>query len=284
MNKYYEQIMELKGAEELCALVKRWDILSENITKRSPDAPIVLPDIFLYTRPGYGNTRLLNLLSEYLSSKNNLMSFYGDVKFFEFKLDYCRPDSEFNELYRLMESVQVAAGFRSEFKGVIRINVDEWIGHHNEKHFLDFLQFLQINTAYWLIVLSLSNYRENGEAGELEAVVRMYLRIEKVKINLPENKELVEYASEYLRKYGFELDSSAKELLCASLDVLRNNKYFYGLHTIKDMCNDIVYVLFSKETVADKTITADMLEDFSAESEYIKRTVFKIKKTGTIGF
>ena len=284
MNEYFEKIMEIKGAADLCNLVKRWDILSDNITKRAPDAPIVLPDIFLYTRPGFGNTRILDLIAEYLNSKKNLMSFYGDVKFFEFKLDYCRPDSEFRELYRFMESVQVAAGFRSEFKGIIRINIDEWVGHQSEKHFLDFLQYLEINTAYWLIILSVSNYENVEDCSELEAVVSMYLRLETVRISIPDNKDLAEFASEYLGKYGFELDSSAKELICASLDVLRKNKYFYGFHTIKDMCNDIVYSLFSKEAVVDKIITAEMLGDFSADSEYIGRTVVKFKKSGRIGF
>lgn len=284
MNSYYEQLMNFKGSEELCELVKRWEVLSDNISKRSTGAPIVLPDLFLYTRPGYGNTAILDLMAQYLSSKQNLMSFYGDVKFFEFKLEYCRPDSEFKELYRLIESAQKAAGFRSEYKGIVRINIDEWVGHHNEKHFLDFLTFLQINTAYWLIVLTVSTHKEGNETKEMEAVVSMYLRTERIKIDLPDNRGLVEYAEEYLDNYGFELDESAEKLLERSIEVLRKNKYFYGYHTIRDMCNDIVYSLFSKELVEDKVINAEMLSGFSADSEYIKRTVMKIKKTEYIGF
>lgn len=284
MNEYYNKLMALKGAEELSKVIKKWEVLSENISKRSPDAPILLPDIFMYTRPGYGNTNILYLISEYLNSKENLMSFYGDVKFFEFKLDYCRADSEFRELYRLIESVQAAAGFRSEFKGVIRINIDEWVGHHNEKHFLDFLQFLQINTRYWMIVLTVSTHKEGDETKELEAVVSMYLRTERVRIELPDDKEMIGFAEECVGKYGFTLDESAKALLEDSLAVLRKNKYFYGYHTVQDMCNDIVYSLFSNESADGKVITAQMLTDFTADSDYIKRTVIKIKKTETIGF
>lgn len=284
LNNYYENLMSFKGADELRNLIKRWDILSENISKRAFDAPIVLPELFIYTRPGYGNTRLLALLAEYLDSKQNLMGFYGDVKFFEFKLDYCEPHSNFTELYRFIESVQAAAGFRNEFKGIIRINVDEWVGHHTEKHFLDFLQFLQMNTSYWMIVMTLSNHRESDETKEMESLVSMYLRIEKLTLHLPDNKELVLFAAEHFAKYGLELDDSAKQVLEDSIAVLRKSEYFYGLHTVKDLCSDIVYTLFSESTAVDTRITADMLADFSADSEYIKRTVHKIKKTATLGF
>ena len=98
MNEYFEQIKQMKGADEIVRLVQKWDNFSNNIKKRAFDAPIVLPDVLMYTRPGYGNTKLLHLMSEFLNSKGNLMNFYGDVKFFEFKLDYCRPDSEFSEI------------------------------------------------------------------------------------------------------------------------------------------------------------------------------------------
>ncbi len=284
MNTYYEQLMKLKGADELKELVRRWDILSDNISKRSFDAPILLPDLFVYTRPGYGNTGLLSLLSEYLDSKRNLMSFYGDVKFIEFKMEYCHSGSEFKELYRLIETIKVAAGFRSEFKGIIRINVDDWVGHHKEKHFLDFLQFLEANTSYWMVLLTLSDNSENEETKAMEGVVSMYLRIKKITLHLPSDVELIDYAAEHFSKYGLEMDEGAKEVLLGSISVLRKNKYFYGLHTITDLCSDIVYSLFSESSAVSNIITAEMLSEFSADSEYIKRTVIKIKKTVTLGF
>ncbi len=284
MNIYYDQIMEIKGAEELHSLVKRWDILSDNISNRHFDAPIILPDLFVYTNPGCGNTKIVSLLAEYLDSKRNLMGFYGDVKFFEFKLDYCKPDNRFTELFRLIDTIDSAAGFRNQYKGIIRINVDEWIEHHKEKHFLDFLQFLQANTAYWFIILTISDTEENEKTQEMEGIVSMYLRIEKITLNRPSDDDFVEFADKYLSKYGLSLDDGAKELLTNSIAVLKNNKYFYGLHTIRDLCNDIVYTLYSESTSVNNIITADMLNNFSPDSEYIKRTVLKIKKTATIGF
>ena len=283
MNTYYNKLMEYQGADELIKLVNQWEILSENLNKRSFDAPIVLPDIFMYTSPGYGNTHLLKIISEYLDSKKNLMSFYGDVKFFEFKLEYCHPDANFRDLYRLIESINQAAGFRNEFKGIISINIDEWVHHHKEKHFHDFLQFLQLNTSYWMIIFTISNTKENEDTKALETVASMYLRLEKITLAMHSDENLVKFASKHLEKYDLKLDDSAKTLLTESVAVLKENEYFCGLHTIIDMCNDIVYSIYSSSTNVSHVITAEMLGDFKSDSDYIKRTIQKSKKI-SLGF
>lgn len=284
MNTYYENIMNHPGIAELQELVKKWDVLSDNLSKRSFDAPILLPDLFVYTKPGHGNTKFLYLLADYLESKGNLMSFYGDVKFFEIKLDYCEPYSEFSELHRLIDSINAAAGFRNEYRGIIRININEWVGHHKEKHFIDFLNFLQKNTSLWMVILTISNTAENETTKEMESIISMFLRIETVSLFKFETADFIAYADEILAKFGLSADDSAKELLSGSIDVLRKNEYFYGLHTVRDLCSDIAYTVFSKEKTSDNVLTAEMLNDFSADSEYIRRTVHKINKSGSLGF
>lgn len=284
MNTYYDQLMALKGANELKELLKKWETFSQNMKERPFDSPIILPDLFLYTPSGYGNTRMLSLLADYLCTRENLMSFYGDVKLVEFKLYYCDPHQEFTEMYRLMEVIQAAAGFRNEYRGIVRININDWVEHHKERHFLEFLQFLKVNTKNWLIVLTISSTEENDETREMESIVSMYLRIETISLKLPSVEEMVDFASNTLSTYGLTLDDSAKDVLLESIKVLRSNKYFYGMHTIADLCSDIVYTLFSSTTTVSRVVTAQMLKDFNCESEYIKRTIIKIKKTHTLGF
>lgn len=284
MESYYDRLMNLKGADELKAIVKKWETLSYNIEKHPLDAPIVLPDLFLYTQSGNGNTTVLSLLAGFLESKKNLMSFYGNVKFLEFKLDYCPPNSKFSEIYRFMDAVRVAAGFRNEFRGIVRINANDWLGHQKERYFLEFLSYLDANTKNWLVILTVSNAHKPEDAKEMESVVSMYLRIETVTLAAPTDSEFVDYAAEFLEKYGFRLDDSAKTALLESIAVLRKNKYFNGYHTIADLCNDIVYSIFSKSEATGTVITADMIGDFLADGDYIKRTVMKSKQRVTLGF
>ena len=132
--------------------------------------------------------------------------------------------------------------------------------------------------------MTLSTGKETDETREMEGVVSMFLRVKKITLHTPTNNELADYAAAHLAKYGLVLDESAKEVLIGSINVLKKNKYFYGLHTVTDLCSDIVYSLFSKPEAVGFVITAEMLKDFSEDSEYIKRTIMKIKKTVTLGF
>lgn len=159
MNKFYDEILNIKGAEELHMLVSKWDKLAANLKGRTIGAPIVLPDIIMYTDHGFGNSHLLGLLAEYIESKKTLMDFSGDVKLFEFAMSYCPPEKSFSELTRLMDSIRAAAGYRNEYKGLVRISLDQWVGHHSEKYFFELMEYLAAHTNNWLIVLTLSEKR-----------------------------------------------------------------------------------------------------------------------------
>lgn len=110
---------------------------------------------------------------------NNLMEFYGDVKFFEFLLNYCHPNEYFSELQRLIDKIDNAAGFRNEFKGIVHIDINEWIDHFEKKHFVSLMECLSSNSNKWLIVLSVYSDKKE-KIHNLNAFLSLYLRIEKI--------------------------------------------------------------------------------------------------------
>ena len=283
MNEYYDALMKLKGADELHALIRKWDALSANIRRLPTDAPILLPDILLYTKPGYGNTTLLSLLADYLESKQNLMSFRGDVKFFEFMLGYKGPYDSFSDLSRLMEEARVAAGFRSDFKGIVRIKIDEWLGHHEEKHFLEFLEYVASNSDNWLLILTLAEAPDERSKA-MEALISMYLRIETVHLRLPDSGEIMEYIASQLSAYGLTFTPEAAALLRESVKKLRKNKYFDGMHTIRLFCGDIAYHCFTIAREEGEPLTAETLRFFAADGDYISRKITKNNERSPIGF
>lgn len=282
MNSY-EKIMSQKGMTEFKELVTKWQSLSENIEAEASSLPIFLPDIFLVSRSGTGRTHLLKLMTEYLTDVGNLMNFYGDVRYFEFMLNYCAPNQEFTEIRRLMAEVNNAAGFRSEYKGIVFIDIDEWHNHYTEKNFLSFLEYLSDNSDDWLIVFSISD-KYKKEIDNLEAVISAYLRAEKVVIEAPTTEELLSFMKEKLALYGFTLKSDAEEMLKASVELLRKNEYFDGYKTVKMIAQDIVYAVYSSAKRPEKALGAEMLSDFTVDGEYIKKTVLKIEKAKHIGF
>lgn len=282
MNQFYKAIMELKEAEEFKKVIMRWHTLSENMRTRPLKAPIILPDMLWVAKSGVGKTNLLNLMAEYLSQQDNLMEFYGDVKYFEFLLGYCNPNERFTELHRLIDEINDAAGFRNEFKGIVHIDIKEWINHFEERHFVSLMEYLSANSDNWLIVLSVDSDNQS-KIHNLTAFLSMYLRIERVTLSFPKTEDLFGGIEDMLKQYGLTLQDDAKKLLFGTIEKLRNNKYFDGFRTIIKLCQDIVYDVYSNESVETLALSAQMLEKFSADSAYVKKMIANIERVNRIG-
>ncbi len=282
METCFDKVMRQKEAEQIRPLIKKWETLSKNITEHPLNAPILLPDMLWVAKSGVGKTFFLELIAEYLESKGNLMEFYGDVKFFEFVLGYTPPTAPFTELQRLMEAVKNAAGFRSEFKGIIRIDVDEWVGHYEERYFAHFMEYLAANKDTWFIVLSVS-CTDKKKLHNFEAFLSMFLRIERVELQLPKTEDLTDYIEQNLAAYGLTLAEDGRELLAQTVDKMRKNKYFDGYKSLGLLCQEIAYTVFSGGKLKSRRLTAKKLEAFGPDSAYVERTVSNLEKVNTIG-
>ena len=241
----------------------------------------MLPDIFLISRSGAGRTNFLNILAEYLTDKKNLLDFYGDVKYFEFMLNYCAPHERFTEITRLMTEVRNAGGFRSEYRGIIFIDIDEWREHYEEKHFISFLEYLSDNSDEWLVVLAVSDWSSEQMVGA-ESVISSFLRIERIEIANPTATELADFVETRLAIYGLALSRLARETILESLKALCRSKYFDGYKTAKMLAQDIAYQAYSNG--ASGLLSEGDVARFRCDGEYIQRMILKIKQTKKIGF
>ena len=282
MQTSYERIMAHNGLCDFKKLIKQWSALSSNMKDTYSGAPIILPDIFLVSDSGTGRSHLLELLSDFLSEHDNLINFYGDVKYFEFMLNYCPKEQPFTEIQRLMDEVDNAAGFRSEYRGIIYIDIDEWRGHSEERHFLDFLEYLSDNSDDWLVILSVAN-RDEEQRNKMEALISSFLRIEKIVIAKPTVDELVSFIAARLSAYGLKLLADAEALVREDIEVLYRNKYFDGFKTAKMLAQDISYQAYI-DNGDKKELERSDLAVFEPNGDYINRMLAKIERTKFIGF
>ena len=268
---------------EYLSLIEKWDRLNLNLETDDTAAPIFLPDIFLTTGSGRGNTRLLRLLTDYLSDKPRLMKFYGDVPFFEFYLNYCEPQSDFAEIPRFIREVVSAAGFRNEFKGIILVEISEWLGHCTEKHFINFLEYLSDNSDNWLVVLSMPD-RDAAAVDRMLAVVSAFLRVETIRVAPPTTEDLMDYLKEQLALYGMTLNADAETLLGGTISALMENEFYDGYKTVRNLGRDIVYAVYANRRKRNGHLTSHDVEAFAAGSEYVSQTARKQEQFKHIGF
>ncbi len=277
----YKSIEALPEAGDFIRVMRKWRTLSERLAP-GKKLPMVLPDLLWVARSGVGKTNLLRLLGEYLSECGNLMEFHGNVKYFEFMLDYCPPEAPFGEIRRMIDEVRNAAGFRNLYKGIISVDIEEWLGHCEEKHFISFLEYLCSNSDNWLVIFNVTGESE-AELLKLESILSMYFRLERSVLSLPDNAELLRFVSSRLALYELSLDESAEQLICHVVEKLRANKYFDGYKTLLILCQDIAYEVYSGEQEPQKIISASALARFAPDSDYVRRATFRAESRGRIG-
>ena len=281
MNPYYDKLINFDGARGLDRLVRKWAVLSSNLKTLPVNGPVLLPDLFVVSHSDTMLSKMVDTLSSYLITQKNLMEFSGDVPYFEFMLNYCPPGAGFAELKRLIDGISDCAGYRNEFRGIVHIKLDYWLGHQEEHHFVDLLDYLTENTCSWLIILSVSTKNEE-KVSDMESMLSMFLRIERITLHRASTPTYVSEIEDLLGNYGFSLDDSARELLSGSIDMLRKNRYFDSVGAVDLFGSDIIYELYSRKKMPSMVLSAQDLNVFSKDSAYIQRTLQKVKKR--IGF
>lgn len=266
-------------------LFRKWDTFSKNIKQYPAKAPILLPDLFAVYERGVDMREIIGQIDEFLANKKNLMDFYGDVTNFEIILHYCSPHSDFPELIRLMNAVRSAAGFRNHFRGIVHININEWVGHHEEPCFAELLDYLSENSRNWLIVLSVENDPKRKQDIELlRSVAAMFLRLESVTIKLPGAEYYLNMFSGMLGGYGISLSPASQEKLLETIKVISKNRYFCGTYNINCLADDVVYTLYTRPGSPKQLLEPEDLEEFGPDSEYVKRMIQMMERKSAIGF
>ncbi len=285
MNEFYNEIMDLKGFDSFKKMIKKWETLSNNLQTSKAGNINILPDLLWVSKRGINKSELLHLLAGYLIGTGNLMKFYGEHKYIEFHLAYFgNEDRDFSELNRFINNLNNAAGFRNEFKGIVYIDISEWVDHLSSRNFTDFMEYLATNTVDWLVILNIDE-DDNKKIDEVESTLSVYLRIEKLKIDLPKTKDLVDYAVELLAGYDFFVDESGQNLLKESIDLMRKSKFFDGFNSINHLCSDIIYASLSVRSGYAFVLNSENMADFSPDSPYVKRIIANFeKRRNVIGF
>lgn len=271
-NAYYDQIMALNGLTNFKDVIERWQRFSENITRFQAKAGLVLPDLLWVSDNGIDRSGLLKLLTNYLDASDNLLEFYGNVRYFEYYLEYVPDKNNFHEIAKIAEKIRDAAGFRSEYKGVMSIELDEWIGHFYEENFINVLKFLSSMEDDIMFIFNIHNY-DQVAVEELMQLLVLFFRIEVVEMNLPDSEELGNYIKQEISEYGLNLDAEAEEMVIATVNKLREDQYFAGYQMLDRLAEDIVYSVYTSTPPYDGIVTKGMISAFSPDGMYVSELI-----------
>lgn len=271
-NAYYDQIMSLKGLSSFKDVIERWERFSENITRYQAKQSLVLPDLVWVSDNGIDKTGLLSLLTNYLDEAENMVEFYGNVKYFEYYLEYVPDKTNFHEIQKLAEKIRDAAGFRSEYKGLLSIELGEWVGHFHEENFINLLKFLATMDNDIMFIFNIHNY--DPEAVEqLMKILVLFFRIEVIEMTLPDSEELGAYIKNDIQEYGLNLDPEAEAMVIATVNKLREDQYFAGYQMLDRLAADIVYSVYTSTPPYDGIVTKGMISAFAPDGMYVSELI-----------
>ena len=278
----FDAIMSLSGSEAFKKMVGRLRKFQQNKEEYSVSDVVTLPNYLWVAKRGSGISTRAHLFAEYLYTAK-IIEFSGIVKHFEFKLDYMAPDTFFSELARLNSTISEIAGHHRYYRGLALINIDEWLGHTNEKYFLKFLDYISSKNEKILAIFYVHT-DDKREVESIESSLSSHIRFESVWFRFPDAAELIEIIdADYFKQQGFFLAGDAKSLLKDSIEEIINGKHFNGFMTIRQLANDILYSLLTSE-ISSNNISAALLSDFSRDSSYIKRIKTFVGNRRAIGF
>ena len=271
-NAYYDQIMSLNGLTGFKEVIERWERFSENIARYQAKQSLVLPDLLWVSDNGIDKTTLLSLLTNYLDTADNLIDFYGNVKYFEYYLEYVPDKNNFHEIEKLAEKIRDAAGFRSEYKGLLSIELGEWVGHFHEENFINLLKFLATVDDDIMFIFNIHNY-DHEAVEQLMKILVLFFRIEVIEMNLPNSEDLGIYIKNEIQEYGLNLDPEAEEMVIATVNKLREEQYFAGYQMLDRLASDIVYSVYTSTPPYDGIVTKGMISAFAPDGIYVSELI-----------
>ncbi len=271
-NAYYKEIMALRGLDEFKDVIEAWQRLSENVEKFHAKSKLILPNLLWASDNGLDRENLLSLLTNFMYSSGNLLEFYGNVRCLEYFMDYVPADKECHEIEKIGEKIRDAAGFRSEYRGLLSVDVSEWTGHFEDAHFIDVMKYLATMDDDITYIFQIPNY--NTQAVEqLTQLLVLFFRIQPISMKLPDSSDLCNYICQEIAAFGLNLDPEAEEMIIASVNRLREDQYFAGYDMLDRLAADIVYSVYTSTPPYDGIVTKGMISAFAPDAIYVTELI-----------
>ena len=294
-GKAYEAIMNLRGYEELKALAKRLLKLAEN-RKSLSGTQIRVPNFLFVEDPGAGVTTQLKLLTRLLMELK-LMRFIGERRFFEWALDGDAFEKG-GSFDRLLQETAAMAGFYSQFRGVIGVELGEWSSwpqHPGFRRLLDFAADMYGRITFVFV----TEERDEEKLARLHRALNEATSIEMVRCPLPKAEDMTQYLLDFLWDRGFAAAPEAEAAIAEFMPALMKTEGFDGMQTMSILADEIVFQACSsdggvrlaaatadgKESVqAVPVVRAEHLSFITEEQGYISRHARRPVQPRRIGF
>lgn len=232
----FEKIMNLRGYEEFKALARQLCQAAEN--RDSLGTRVPLPNFLFVEDPGAGVTTQLKLFTRLLMERK-LIRFMGEKRYFEWALDG-EAFEKGGSFDRLLLETEAAAGFYSQFRGVIGIELGEWSSWPQTPDFRRLLDFAA-DTYGRITFVFVTEEREEEKLARLYRVLNEATALRMIRCPLPKPEDMTQYLLDFLWERGFAATEKAEAAIAAFMPALMKTEDFDGMQTMSILADEIVF-------------------------------------------
>ena len=233
----YAEIMDLRGFEEFKDLAKRLCQLSES-RRTLQGTHVRVPNFLFAEAPGAGVTTQIRLLTRLLMEQR-LIRFMGEKRCFEWVLDE-HAFEQGGSFDRLLMEVNAAAGFYSQFRGVIGIELDRWVKRADDPKLTRLTDFVSDMFGQIVFVFVVEKQADDKLAA-LHRVLSAATPVMLVHCPLPGAREMAAYLTDFLSQRGFGATQEAVAAMEGFMPELMRTRGFDGLQTVSNLADEIVF-------------------------------------------
>lgn len=235
---------DLIGLEPLKKWIKETETIASKYKEIAISSKILNNSVYLMSiNRGNGLTTVLELMSQTLK-KTELVGFAGKRDYIEWNLGYNDNPNDFSSFEGLLHILNKCE-LGGKFKGIISLNIEEWIDHLTDKKFEKILDFMWNNKDDMLFVFTIP-YVEDDILEKVAGRIDDIISVRTMKFVPPSDEQYFTYFAELFKKYEVELEEGAFSAFIAKITSEKNDGRFYGFNTVKKIANEMLYKLIVK--------------------------------------
>ena len=182
---------------------------------------------------------IANELSRFIYSEKLLEKIspvHEDILLFYAGYTVC-ADRSFPAVQELYELLLKAGGYYGSYRGVLLIDVSEWVGHFRDRYFDVFLAYLaDLRMDGMIPFFYVDCEGREDELRSLEAVIFSYFRSMRVGFGA---EELCEYGVSVLEEHGIVPGEKAREYLEGFVREAQRSHLFHGTESVRRICEEV---------------------------------------------
>jgi len=193
---------------------------------------------------GNGLSTILQLMTETLKN-SGLVEFAGKRDYIEWKLTYSENPNDFNSFEGLLRTLSRAEVTSEGFKGIVSIDVEEWLDYLTDKRFDLLLKFVWDNRDDIVFVFSVP-FVENTVLDKLYDRIDDVISTRIMKFVPPSDEQYFAFLKKNFENYNMTVDEESYNSFVIKITTEKNDGKFYGFNTVRKISNEILYSVIAE--------------------------------------